>query len=137
MIKKKTVKSRVPKPYNNGTMSQAALFSMIRSLLRKGSMYWKPIAQAKKDARRAVIGKGNQKWEYQCNHCKGWFMDKEIAVDHLIEAGEVKSWLDVGLFAERLFVEKNLLQVLCNKRNDCEPSCHKKKTDAYMKGKKK
>ena len=39
-------------------------------------------------------------------------------------------------FVERLFVETDGLQVLCNKREDSKESCHKKKTEKYMKNKK-
>lgn len=116
-------KSRVAKTRNHGTMSEAAFFGFIRSSLRNRSRYWKPIAECKKNARRAVA-KGRQKWEYQCNHCKGWFMDKETQVDHIEECGSLKSFDDIGAFAERLFCEIEGFQVLCKE-------CHNKKTQEY------
>lgn len=123
--------ARVQKTRNNGTMSESAFWGMIRSTLRKASRWWKPVAEARKKARRAVKGGGRQKWEYQCNECKGWFMEKEIAVDHIVEAGTLTCSSDLPGFVERLFCEVEGLQVLCNKRNDGEVSCHKKKTDEY------
>lgn len=139
MIKKavkKVVKSRVEKPFNHGTLSQAGFFGMLRSCMRNKSRFWKPIQECKKLARRGVKGKGAQKWEYKCNDCGKYFMDKEIAIDHIIEAGELKCFEDLAGFAKRLFVEISGFQVLCNNRLDGKESCHKRKTDAYMKGKK-
>ena len=132
MAKKKTTikKSRVEKPYNCGTMSKAAFFSHIRSTLRNASRWWKPIAEAKKLARRAYKGiNKRQKWEYQCNHCKNWFGDKEIDVDHILEAGSLKDYNDLPGFVERLFCEVEGFQVLCKE-------CHKTKTKGYMDSKK-
>lgn len=135
MAKKKTVKSRVPKTRNHGTMTESAFWSMIRSALRNKSRWWLPIKEAKNAVRKPVTGM-RHKFEYQCAMCGGWFPEKSIAVDHIEEIGTLNKET-AGEFIERLFTEVKGLQVLCNKRNDCEPSCHKKKTDAYMKGKKK
>lgn len=125
-----------PKPYNNGTMTNAGFWGMIRSALRQKSRWWKPVKQAKENSRRKYKGDNKrQKWEYQCAHCKKWFMDKEIAVDHIEEVGSLKSSEDLKGFVERLFCEVDGLQVLCNKRLDGKTSCHKIKTDEYMKTK--
>lgn len=103
-------------------MTESAFWGMIRSALRKRSMYWKPIQNAKIQARRAYIGENTRrKWEYQCNTCRDWFPDKEIEVDHLIEAGSLKSADDLKGFVERLFVEDGY-QVLCTR-------CHNEKTN--------
>jgi len=134
MAIKKIVKSRVEKIRNHFTLSEAGFWSFIRSTLRNASRWWKPITQAKLAARRAYRGtKKLQKWEYQCAHCKDWFMEKEIAADHVIEVGSLTCKQDVGDFIERLFVEMDGIQILCNKRNDGVESCHTKKTQAYMK----
>lgn len=137
MAKKKVVKkSRVEKPYNNGTMSKAMFWSWIRSSLRSRTMYWKPVSQCKINARRKNTGANKRvKWQYQCAICKDWFEDKEIAVDHVIEAGSLTCPEDLAGFIERLFPEVDGFQVLCNKRKDGKESCHKKKTDEYMKSK--
>jgi hypothetical protein len=138
MPPKRIKKSRVEKNRNNGTLSEAGFWSLIRSTLRNASRWWKPIAEAKKRAKRVYKGKNkSQKWEYQCNYCKEWFMEKEIAVDHKIECGALTCKEEVGDFIERLFTEVDGFQILCNKRLDGKESCHKKKTDEYMKSKKK
>ena len=83
-------------------MTEAAFFGWIRSLLRMRYMRgWK--------------------WEYQCADCKDWFLRKEVDIDHIVPCGTLKSFKDLSLFCERLFVEKEGLQVLCK-------VCHKKKT---------
>ncbi len=136
MAVKKTTKSRVEKNRNSGTLSEAGFWSLIRSNLRNASRWWKPIAEAKKRAKRAKKNGGRQKFEYQCNHCKEWFSEKEIAVDHIVEAGSLTCGDDLKGFVERLFCEVEGFQILCNKRIDEKESCHKKKTDEYMKNKK-
>lgn len=137
MAVKKVKNPKVPRTRNNNTLTEAAFWGFIRSTLRNASRWWKPIAQCKADSKRAYKGtKKLQKWEYQCNHCKDWFMEKEIAVDHKIEAGSLTCGDDLKGFVERLFVEVDGLQILCNKRLDGKESCHKKKTDAFMKSKK-
>ena len=124
---------RVEKTRNHKTQTESAFWGMIRSALRQTSRWWKPIAEAKKKAKRACKNCGLQKFEYQCASCKQWFSEKEIAVDHIIEAGTLKSKADIGDFIERLFCEIEGFQVLCNKRKDGEESCHKIKTDLYRK----
>ena len=136
MPPKKTVKSRVEKLRNHFTLSEAGFWSLIRSNLRNASRWWKPIAEAKKLAKRTKKNGDRQKYEYQCNMCKEWFSDKEIAVDHKVEAGTLTCGDDLKGFVERLFCEVEGFQVLCNKRIDGLESCHKKKTDHYMKNRK-
>ena len=135
---KKVVKSRVEKTRNHFTMTESAFWGMIRATLRSKSRFWIPIQAVKKLARRPVKNKGLQKWEYKCAECSGWFMEKEVAVDHVVSCGTLTCGKDIEGFIERLFVEAtgNKLQVLCNKRLDGVISCHKKKTDAYMQEKK-
>lgn len=124
MAKKKVVvrKSRVVKTRNNGTMSESAFWSFIRSALRQKSRWWKPITQCKLNAKRTYTGPlKRQKFEYQCNECKGWFPEKKINVDHIKPAGSLNCATDLGPFVERLFCEQENLQVLCE-------SCHNVKT---------
>lgn len=122
MPKKKVVKSRVEKLRNDGTMSESAFWSMIRSMLRSKTRYWKPIAKCKKESRRVYKGVNKrQKYEYQCNICKQWYPEKVIAVDHIIPAGSLKSYSDLPDFVKRLFCEVDGLQTLCK-------TCHDLKT---------
>lgn len=129
MSKVKKIKEPKIKPRNNGTMTESAFWGFIRSSLRKASMYWKPLQQCKLEARRAFKGSGRQKWEYQCNECKKWFMEKNIQVDHIVDAGSLKSGDDLKSFVERCFVEAGGYQVLCK-------PCHQIKTNAVREEKK-
>lgn len=125
MAKTKIKKSRVEKPYNNGTLSEAGYWQFIRSALRKASRWWKPAQQCKLEARRPYTGEGKRtKWEYRCNHCENWFPEKEIQIDHIIEAGSLKSGDDLKGFVERLFPEKDGYQCLCL-------TCHHTKTQSF------
>jgi 5-methylcytosine-specific restriction endonuclease McrA len=123
IVKKIPVKkSMVPKTRNSGTLTESAFWSFIRSALRQKSRWWKPISEAKAKAKRPYTGPlKRQKFEYQCNQCKGWFPDKKINVDHICPAGSLNSAQDLPDFIERLFCEVDNLQVLCE-------TCHNVKT---------
>jgi len=122
-------KSRVPKTRNSGTMTESAFWSFIRRALRNKSRWWKPITECKQKARRPYTGcNKRQKFEYQCNECKGWYPEKQINVDHIIPAGTLTCSADLSGFIERLFCEQENLQVLCEK-------CHDKKTADERNGK--
>jgi hypothetical protein len=112
---------RINKTRNAGTMSEAAFWSMIRSALRKRSMYWKPINLYKNSKRRNYVGENKrQKFEYECDDCHNWFSAKEVQVDHIIECGSLKCSEDLQGFVDRLFTETGF-KLLCLK-------CHKNKT---------
>lgn len=127
MPRKKAVrKSRVPKTRGNATMTESAFWSMIRSALRQKSRWWKPVAICKDKSRRKHQGSDKRrKFDYQCNHCKNWFAEKEISVDHIVPAGSLRNANDLPGFVERLFCEADGLQVLCN-------VCHDKKTKLQL-----
>ena len=110
------------KTRNANTMSEAAFWGMIRSTLRRRTMYWKPISIAKSKARRPYKGNNTkQKWEYQCAKCKKWWKDKEVEVNHVKEAGSLKCAQDLPNFVENLFAESGY-EVLCK-------TCHKQHTN--------
>ena len=122
MAKRKVVKPRVERTRNAGTMTESMFWSMIRSALRNKSRWWKPITECKKKSRRKYVGPNKrQKFEYRCNDCSGWFSEKNIAVDHIIPAGQLNNYNDLPGFVERLFCESENLQCLCE-------FCHNKKT---------
>lgn len=126
--KASTTKSRVPKTRNSSTMTESAFWGWIRSTLRRASMRWKPISEAKNKHRRKkpVNVPGRHSFEYQCNACKEWMPEKVgktklIEVDHIVEAGSLRCADDLPEFVSRLFCEVDGLQVLCKK-------CHQNKT---------
>ena len=133
MKKKATVRkpraNAAPKTRNNGTLTESAFWSFIRSGLRQKSRWWKPITQCKLNAKRDYKGPNKrQKFEYQCNSCKKWFADKNINVDHIHPAGSLNCANDLPGFVERLFCEVDNLQVLCT-------GCHNVKTQNEKNGK--
>jgi len=116
----KTRKGAAPKTRNSGTMTESAFFQWLRQVLRKSSLYWKPISQVKKDAQIPYNGDNKRrKYSYTCSNCKKEYSATEINVHHKIECGSLKSFDDISGFVERLFVEKEGLIVLCKK-------CHNK-----------
>ena len=124
-MKKKVVKKKTsvkPKSRNAGTMTESAFWSFIRSALRQKSRWWKPITLCKENAKRSYHGPNKrQKYEYQCNCCKGWFPATSINVDHIVPAGSLQTAKDLPEFVEKLFCEVGNLQVLCK-------DCHDVKT---------
>lgn len=136
MKKKLTKLRKTPvkklKPRNAGTMTESAFWSFIRSTLRQKSRWWKPVSLAREKAKRKYEGPNKrQKYEYQCNVCKNWYPAKEINVDHIVPAGNLRCSEDLPGFVERLFCEIDNLQVLCI-------NCHdiKSKNDLLLKSKK-
>ena len=118
----KIPKKTVVKPRCHGTMTESAFWSFIRSALRQKSRFWKPITECKLKARRLYKGPNKrQKYEYQCNSCNKWWIEKKINVEHITPAGSLSSSKDLPGFVERLFCEVDNLQVLCE-------ACHNKKT---------
>lgn len=109
------------KPYNSGKWTKARFFGFIRSALRRASVKWAPIQQAKKDVRRPYVGPNvRQKFEYQCSGCRKWFKGTETQVDHIEPCGTLKDFSDIEAFVRRLFCEVDGLRVLCL-------TCHKER----------
>lgn len=129
MVKvKKIITPKVIKTRNGGTMSESAFWSFIRSALRQKSRWWAPISQAKALAKRKYNGiNKRQKFEYQCNHCKNYFPEKLINVDHIEPAGSLNCAKDLPGFVERLFCEVDKLQVLCSDCHNAKTQLEKKK----------
>lgn len=113
---------RIERTINAGTMTSSMFWGMIRAALRQKSRWWKPISLCKTKARRLYKGPAKrQKYEYQCNKCKQWFPDKDIAVDHIVPCGSLNKAEDLPGFVTRLFCEADGLQTLCS-------ACHTDKT---------
>lgn len=124
MVKKKPRKNAVPKTRNNGSMTESAFFQWLRQVLRRSSMYWKPIQQVRKEAQVPYKGTNKRrKFSYVCGVCKGEFDAKNINIHHKVDCGSLKSFEDLSGFAERLFCEKEHLIAICSSCHDKE---HKK-----------
>lgn len=126
--KRKIRKNSVVRTRNANTWTEAEFFSKIRSALRKTFRFWKPMKIVLKNAERIYTGNNKlQKFEYQCNECKNWFKASEVEVDHIEEAGSLKTLSDIPGFIERLTKEEpTAYQVLCKE------ICHKTKTQNYL-----
>jgi 5-methylcytosine-specific restriction endonuclease McrA len=104
--------------------TEARYWAFIRSALRRAWSKYPNKFKVKNAARRTAVGKkGNQKWEYQCASCGGWFAGKNVSVDHIEPAGSLRSYSDLPAFVSKLFCGVDNLQVICF-------SCHAEKTNA-------
>ena len=122
--------------YPNWT--QAKFFGFLRSGMREKFNRWPPKYEVIKnassvqllkddDGNRVVYKTGKKAGEfktvkmYRCNGCGKSFRQKEVQVDHVLPAGTLKSFEDLGKFAKNLFVGTGQLQVMCK-------PCHEVKT---------
>ena len=115
-----------PKTRNGNTWTEARFRSFIRSQLRAATMRWGPIAECLKDSR---VGRG----EYLCAGCKetvpatikvGGRRTKNVHVDHILPIIDPDvGFVSYDMLIERMFCEKDNLQVLCT-------ACHDVKTDS-------
>lgn len=121
----------VTKSRNNGTMTESQYWGKVRSILRKGFMYWKPMSVALEKASRPYKGSNKrQKKEYKCAKCNKWFKRTEVDIDHIIEVGSLKNSKDLAQFLENLTPEDpKRFQILCK-------PCHKQKTNDSRKSRK-
>jgi 5-methylcytosine-specific restriction endonuclease McrA len=117
---------------NGGTMTESQYFSKIRSILRSGFRYWKPMQLALEAASRPSQSLNKRiKKEYQCAKCKKWFKRADVEIDHKVECGSLTNYEDIVPFIQRLTKENvDAYQILCK-------PCHKLKTDAFRQLKKK
>ena len=70
-VVKKATRTKLARERNAVTMTNAMLWSFIRSALINKSRWWKPITQCRMSARRPYKGTNKrQKFEYQCNQCE-------------------------------------------------------------------
>lgn len=106
---------------NSGAWTEARFNSFIKSMLRQGTRRWGPIAQCLKDAN---VSRGI----YLCNGCKEEVpvtvkverkRVKNVLVDHIEPIINPKTgfttWDDC---INRMFCEKDNLQVLCKECHD-------------------
>jgi len=117
---------------NGGTMTESQYFSKIRSILRSGFRYWKPMQLAlEKSSRPSQSLNKRIKKEYQCAKCKKWYKRADVEIDHKQECGSLSNYEDIVPFIQRLTKENiDAYQILCK-------PCHKLKTEAFRQSKKK
>lgn len=116
--------SRVPKPRNGGKWSEAAFWGHLRSGLRRTFRFWKPAVDALHAARVPCSGPRGRKWAFRCAGCGKFFLRKQVQIDHVNPAGELRCFTDVASFIERLTPESPAsFQILCTDK------CHQSKTN--------
>lgn len=95
--------------------STAKFWSFVRSALRAAWSRWPPKYKVLNAAKSAYSGPNKkQKYQFKCAMCKGQFLAKEVSVDHIVPAGQLRDYSDLPEFVSRLFVAEDMLRVLCN-----------------------
>lgn len=123
--------------------------SIIRGALRRAFAKSPTVQEVKKAAREEFIkykkdGTPAKKpaVRYKCAICGNMFKSTEVAVDHIDPVVSKDGFIDWNTFIERLFCEKDNLQVLCSyklsdaHKHNNEVSCHLKKTRSERTSKK-
>lgn len=119
--------TRGVKTHCGNTWTSARYWSFIRSALRRAFTKYPVKYQVKNEASRPYVGPDKRrKKEYQCNVCKDWFPDKEVAIDHIKPCGSLKDYKDLPEFVATLFCEADNLQCICK-------GCHHIKTQEERK----
>jgi len=99
----------------------------VLNVLREATIRWEGRRECLiENRKKKKIGKyknGNdiEVYVYQCAHCKEWFREDQIEIDHIVEVGPYKG--DLLDWTNRLY-DRNNLQKLCIK-------CHSIKTSKY------
>lgn len=108
---------KIEKPRCSGQWTEARWRSFIVSLLRAGTMRWKP----KHDAiKRAFIGYGlNPKTGHKCKlhrceKCSGTFAQGDMVADHKQPVvGVEDGFIDWNTYIARMFVESDGFDAIC------------------------
>lgn len=107
--------------YNNGDWTRSRYESFIKSALRSASVRWPPryltLNEAFVDV-RTNEKTGRKAKHFECAMCKNLFPQKDVQVNHkepVVPPTGFTTWDDI---IERLFCEKEGLEVLCK-------PCHK------------
>lgn len=106
---------------NNGEWTEARFQSFIKSSLRSASRRWGPIYTVIKEAAtepKTNVKTGRKAMHYICNCCKEELPRKEVEVNHISPVIPVTGFDSWDAVIERLFCEKEGLEVLCK-------PCHK------------
>lgn len=125
-----------PRPYAEGTLTEAGRHARIVAGLRNASKYWKPKMVCLEEAcvgRKINAATGKLAKHYTCNSCDGEFVAKNVDVDHIIPLVDPCGFVSWDDLIARLFVEKVGLQVLCKECHKAKTLEEKKARDAYKK----
>lgn len=106
--------------------------------MRRLSLRWPPRGRAAKANRRELPRKVKKdgtlykkpNFEYQCNMCKEWLMNKDIVLDHIDPVVDPNDE-NLNNMTEEEFIGKFAIGLLCYEENFqtlCNP-CHDSKTD--------
>lgn len=116
-----------PKTRASNTLTEAGFIGFVRSLLRNGSLRWKPRNDALNAAyaRDGVNEKTGRKCKlHRCCRCSSLSPKSAMKVDHIDPVVDpavgFQGW---DSFINRLFCEVDNLQVMCEE-------CHNRKTSA-------
>jgi len=116
--------------FNEGEWTAARFRGFVVAALRTATRRWEPKYKALIEAevgRRVNKTTNKLAKHYRCNHCKEVFPAKEVQVDHINPVVcPVTGFENWDVFINRLFCEKENLQVLCKE-------CHKIKTQQEKK----
>ncbi len=104
--------------------TQAAYFSWMRGQIRRSLWSRNPIKNyIKRQAAIPAPAGHRAKKVIQCEFCQKYHAQSKIEVDHIIPAGSLKEWADVGPFMERMLNPTGGYRLLCK-------PCHKTHTYA-------
>lgn len=121
------------KEWNGGTWTEGRYRSFITSTLRSGARRWPPKYETlnlAKTEKKVNTKTGRIAQHYTCNGCGGEFTAKDVQVDHIEPVVDPnKGFISWDVFIERLFCERNNLQVLCK-------TCHLAKSNLEKQEKK-
>lgn len=116
----------VDKTRNGNEWTQARFRSFVTSALRAASRRWPPKYKALSTAyvsKKINKKTGKMAMHYKCARCAKLFVATGVQVDHILPVVDPKTGFSTwDVFIDRLFCEKENLQVLCR-------PCHKEKTE--------
>lgn len=114
-------KQKVPKTRCCETMTEAAYRSWVKSLLRKGTLRWKPRSEALKQALRGkFVNEATNRLanHYECSECGSLVPMKQTHVDHIIPVVGEEGFTTWDDYIHRMFCEMDNLRVLCKPCHD-------------------
>lgn len=107
--------------YNDGKWTKSRFNSFIQSALRTASVRWEPRSMTLNDAfvgKKINVKTGRLAKHFECSLCHEHFPQKDVEVNHKIPVVPVEGFDSWDAVIERMFCEKNELEVLCK-------PCHK------------